>query len=205
MKNIYRNNIFPMMLDHVMQFDGFTAARKKLLADVSGHVVEIGFGTGLNLPFYGAGVFSLTAVDPHQGLNRLSVPRLANVAFPVTHRQLSAEQMPFADDSVDVVVSTWTLCSIPRVEQALVEIKRILKPNGRFYFVEHGLSPDRKLAKWQNRLTPIQKVIGDGCHLNRDMKQLIEDSGLALVHCEQFIAQKLPSLMSWMTLGQAQK
>ena len=205
MKHLYHNKIFPILLDHVMQFDGFTAARKKLLAEVSGHVVEIGFGTGLNLPFYGEGVLSLTSVDPHEGLNRLAKTRLANVSFPVIHRQLSAEYMPFENNSVDVVVSTWTLCSIDNVDKALTEIKRILKPNGRFYFLEHGLSPHPNLAKWQNRLTPVQKVIGDGCHLNRDMKQLIEDSGLALVHCEQFIAQKLPSLMSWMTLGQAQK
>jgi len=205
MKNIYKNKIFPIVLDHVMQFDDFTAARQKLLSQVSGHVVEIGFGTGLNLPFYGDGVLSLTSVDPNESLNQLAQQRISSVKFPVTHRQLSAEHLPFADNSIDVVVSTWTLCSIPNVEMALSEIKRVLKPNGSFYFVEHGLSPKPQLAKWQNRLTPVQKIIGDGCHLNRDMKQLIEQSGLTIVQCEQFDARKLPSLMSWMTLGQAKK
>jgi len=205
MKNIYKNKIFPILLDHVMQFDDFTAARKKLLSQVSGHVVEIGFGTGLNLPFYGDGVLSLTSVDPNESLNHLASERIQHVKFPVTHRQLSAEHLPFDDNSIDVVVSTWTLCSIPDVEMALAEIKRVLKPNGSFYFVEHGLSPNPKLAKWQDRLTPVQKVIGDGCHLNRDMKQLITQSGLTIVQCEQFNASKLPSLMSWMTLGEAKK
>jgi ubiquinone/menaquinone biosynthesis C-methylase UbiE len=205
MKNFYKNKIFPIVLDHVMQYGDFTKARIKLLSEISGHVVEIGFGTGLNLPFYGEGVLSLTSVDPHEGLNHLAAQRIANVKFPVIHKQLSAEHLPFEDNSIDVVVSTWTLCSIPNVEMALAEIKRVLKPNGKFYFVEHGLSPKPNLAKWQHRLTPIQKVIGDGCHLDRDMKLLVEQSGLKLVHCEQYAAKKLFSLMSWMTIGQAIK
>jgi ubiquinone/menaquinone biosynthesis C-methylase UbiE len=205
MKNIYKNRIFPIVLDHVMQYGDFTKARIKLLSEISGHVVEIGFGTGLNLPFYGEGILSLTSVDPHEGLSHLAQHRIADVKFPVIHKQLSAEHLPFEDNSIDVVVSTWTLCSIPNVEMALAEIKRVLKPNGKFYFVEHGLSPEPYLAKWQHRLTPIQKVIGDGCHLDRDMKLLVERSGLKMVHCEQYAAKKIFSLMAWMTLGQAVK
>lgn len=205
MKELYTQKIFPVILDHVMQFDRLMEARQKLLAEVAGHVVEVGFGTGLNLPFYGDGVLSLTAVDPNQGMNRLAEPRIAQVKFPVMHRQLSAEKMPFDNDSVDAVVSTWTLCSIPDVSAALAEIKRILKPTGAFYLVEHGLSPNHQLAKWQNRLTPVQKVIADGCHLNRDMKKIVEQAGFKWVQCEHFNAQKIPNLFSWMTIGQAKK
>lgn len=206
MKYIYKNKIFPIILDHVMQVGAFSKARKKLLSNISGHVVEIGFGTGLNLPFYDENkVLSLTTVDPHEGMNQLANQRIAEVKFPVIHRQLSAEHLPFDDNSVDVVVSTWTLCSIPNVDMALAEIRRVLKPQGTFYFVEHGLSPDPQIAKWQHRLTPVQKVIGDGCHLNRDMKGLVEKSGLTITHCEQFNAQNMIRIASWMTLGEAQK
>ena len=205
MKAFYQQKVFPVILDHVMQIGSMMAARQKLLANVSGHVVEVGFGTGLNLPFYGAGVLSLTAVDPNQGMNRLADPRIAQAPFPVTHRQLSAEKMPFDTDSVDAVVSTWTLCSIPDVGAALAEIRRILKPTGTFYLVEHGLSPNHQLAKWQHRLTPIQKVVADGCHLDRDIKQIVEQAGFEWIQCEHFNAQKLPHLFSWMTLGQAKK
>ena len=205
MKELYKHKIFPVILDQVMQFDSLMEARQRLLSHVSGHVVEVGFGTGLNLPFYGAGVLSLTAVDPNQGMNRLAEPRIAQVQFPVTHRQISAEKMPFESDSVDAVVSTWTLCSIPDVNAALAEIRRILKPTGTFYLVEHGLSPNRQLATWQNRLTPVQKVIADGCHLNRDMKKIVAQAGFEWIECEHFNAQKLPHLFSWMTLGQAKK
>jgi len=205
MKELYQQKVFPVILDHVMQFDSMMEARQKLLADVAGHVVEVGFGTGLNLPFYGKGVLSLTAVDPNQGMNRLAEPRIAQAKFPVMHRQISAEKMPFESDSVDAVVSTWTLCSIPDVNAALAEIKRILKPTGTFYLVEHGLSPNRQLAKWQNRLTPVQKVIADGCHLNRDMKKIVEQAGFEWVQCEHFNAKNLPNIFSWMTLGHAKK
>lgn len=205
MKALYSQKIFPVILDHVMQFDSLMAARKKLLTDVAGHVVEVGFGTGLNLPFYGEGVLSLTAVDPNQGMNRLAEPRIAQAKFPVMHRQLSAEKMPFETDSVDAVVSTWTLCSIPDVNAALAEMRRILKPTGSLYLVEHGLSPNRQLAKWQNRLTPVQKVVADGCHLNRDIKKIVEEAGFEWVQCEHFNAQKLPNIFSWMTLGHAKK
>lgn len=205
MKELYQHKVFPVILDHVMQFDSMMEARQKLLADVAGHVVEVGFGTGLNLPFYGKGVLSLTAVDPNQGMNRLAEPRIAQAKFPVMHSQISAEKMPFESDSVDAVVSTWTLCSIPDVNAALAEIKRILKPTGTFYLVEHGLSPNRQLAKWQNRLTPVQKVIADGCHLNRDMKKIVEQAGFEWVQCEHFNAKNLPNIFSWMTLGHAKK
>lgn len=205
MKELYKQKIFPVILDHVMQIDSMMQARQKLLADVAGHVVEVGFGTGLNLPFYGDGVLSLTAVDPNQGMNRLAEPRIAQAKFPVAHRQISAEKMPFDNDSVDAVVSTWTLCSIPDVTAALAEIKRILKPTGTFYLVEHGLSPNHQLAKWQNRLTPVQKIVADGCHLNRDMKKIVEQAGFEWVQCKHFNAQKIPHLFSWMTMGQAKK
>lgn len=148
MRQFYNQRIFPHILDRVMQVDSLSQIRQQLLADVQGDVVEIGFGTGLNLPFYGAGVTRLTTVDPNTGVNALALPRIAQARFVVEHKMLSAERLPFLDDSVDAVVSTWTLCSIPDVASALQEVRRILKPNGVFYVAEHALSPKPNVAKW---------------------------------------------------------
>jgi ubiquinone/menaquinone biosynthesis C-methylase UbiE len=201
--SFYGRHVFPHMLDWMMSKPAFSEARKELLATVTGDILEVGFGTGLNLAYYPATVDSLTTVDVNPSVHRLAEKRLAQSRLPVRFELVSGERLPMADATFDAVVSTWTLCSIPNVEQALREIRRVLKPEGRFYFVEHGLSPDPAVAKWQHRLTPIQKIIGDGCHLNRDHLKLIADAQLKVIEKRQFEAKGLPAVGAFMTLGVA--
>jgi ubiquinone/menaquinone biosynthesis C-methylase UbiE len=201
--SLYSRHVFPYVLDWLMSQPAFTQAREELLKDIAGNVLEIGFGTGLNLFHYPATVDQLTTVDVNPGAHRLAEKRLEGATLPVRFALISGENLPMADASFDAVVSTWTLCSIPDVESALQEVRRVLKPGGKFYFVEHGLSPDPKIAKWQHRLTPVQKIIADGCHLNRDHLALISAAGLKVVKKRQFQAQGLPSVGAFMTLGVA--
>lgn len=201
--SLYSRHVFPHLLDWLMSQPAFARAREELLAKVEGDVLEIGFGTGLNLAYYPAGIKSLTTVDVNPGVHRLAEKRLEQSRLPVRFELVSGERLPMPDASFDAVVSTWTLCSIPDVESALREIRRVLKPQGHFHFVEHGLSPDPAIAKWQHRLTPVQKVIADGCHLDRDHLKLIAGAGLKVVEKRQFLAEGLPALGSFMTLGVA--
>lgn len=201
--SFYSRHVFPHLLDWLMSQDAFTEARAELLAGVSGDVLEIGFGTGLNLDHYPGSVHSLTTVDVNPGVHRLAEKRLEHARMPVKFALISGENLPMPAASFDAVVSTWTLCSIPDVESALLEIRRVLKPDGRFYFVEHGLSPDPATAKWQHRLTPVQKIIADGCHLNRDHLTLIARAGMKVIEKKQFQAQGLPAIGAFMTLGVA--
>ena len=203
--SLYSRHVFPHLLDWIMSQPAFMAAREELLTEVQGDVLEIGFGTGLNLDYYPEAVESLTTVDVNPGVHRLAEKRLAANRLPVKFELVSGEHLPMPDNSYDAVVSTWTLCSIPDVVGALKEIRRVMKPEGKFYFVEHGLSPDPKIARWQHRLTPIQKVIGDGCHLNRDTLKLIEQAGLKTLSYRQFEAEGLPAIGAFMTLGVAGK
>jgi ubiquinone/menaquinone biosynthesis C-methylase UbiE len=201
--SFYARRIFPHLLDWMMSQPAFSKAREELLMEVSGDILEIGFGTGLNLAYYPETVTSLTTVDVNPGVHQLAEKRLAKSRLPVQFKLVSGERLPMADGSFDAVISTWTLCSIPDVEQALREVRRVLKPEGRFYFVEHGLSPDPSVAKWQHRLTPIQKVIADGCHLNRDHLKLIEAANLKVIEKKHFHAEGLPAVGAFMTMGVA--
>ncbi|MCL6436893.1 MAG: class I SAM-dependent methyltransferase [Leptolyngbyaceae cyanobacterium HOT.MB2.61] len=201
---LYAQKILPYVLDWVMAGPEMAQYRKEILAGVSGEVLEIGFGTGLNLAYYPNSVKRITTVDVNPGMNSLALKRIRASAIAVDNRVLNSEHLPMADNSFDSVVSTWTLCSIANVEQALKEIYRVLKPDGQFFFVEHGLSDDPKIQVWQNRLTPIQKVITDGCHLNRNIRQLIENQFDA-VRIEQFYADNFPKVVGYLYKGVATK
>jgi ubiquinone/menaquinone biosynthesis C-methylase UbiE len=198
---IYSDYILPRFLNRFMSAGQFKKQRSKLLAGVSGDVLEIGFGTGLNLEFYPDGVRGITAVDPSAGMNRVAQRNIRRSNIDVDCRILSGECLPLEDSSFDSVVSTWTLCTIPDAACALKEVKRVLRPGGRFFFVEHGLAPDAAVRKWQHRLTPIQKVIGDGCHLNRPIDRMIEDAGFRLSDLETFYMPKAPRFAGYMFRG----
>ncbi|MEP0950014.1 class I SAM-dependent methyltransferase [Nodosilinea sp. FACHB-141] len=178
--------------------------RRDALADVSGDVLEIGFGTGLNLPYYPDQVRQIVTVDPNPGVHRLAQQRINASPITVDHRMLSGEALPMADHSFDSVVSTFTLCSIPEIEQALAEIYRVLKPGGRFFFVEHGLSDEPSIQAWQHRLTPLQKRIAGGCHFDRDMGQLIEQQ-FDQVELEAAYAKQVPKVAGYFYRGVAVK
>ena len=189
-----------------MSGETLAAHRRSLLANTFGNVLEIGFGTGLNLPFYPEAVTKLTTVDNNPGARAIAARRIQKTppTFEVDSQTLSSESLPMADQSFDCVVSTWTLCSISNVKQALQEIHRVLKPGGHFFFVEHGLSDDLKVQVWQNRLNPIQRIVGDGCNFNRNMRQLVE-AQFTQVEIEAFPEPDLPSVMGYFYKGSAIK
>ncbi|MBW4489216.1 MAG: class I SAM-dependent methyltransferase [Trichocoleus desertorum ATA4-8-CV12] len=201
----YSAVIFPQLLDWGMSHPALAQYRQELLAEVQGDILEIGFGTGLNLQYYPSHVHKITTVDVNPGVSALAQKRIQDAAIAVDHHLLNGENLPMADNTFDSVVSTWTLCSIAKVNQALQEIHRVLKPEGKFFFVEHGLSEDPQVQVWQNRLTPLQKVIGDGCHLNRQMQQLIEVSNFKVLKLEKFYSNGLPKIGGYMYKGIAVK
>ncbi|MGK7954327.1 MAG: class I SAM-dependent methyltransferase [Crocosphaera sp.] len=200
----YSDIIFPWGIDLMMSGSPFSEYRKELLKDISGEVLEIGFGTGLNLAYYPESVTKLTVIDPNQGMNRYAKKRIESSVIPVENKVLGGENLPMNDNSFDAVVSTWTLCSIPNIEKALSEIYRVLKPGKQFYFIEHGLSDETPIQVWQNRLTPLQKIIADGCHLNRNMKQLLKTQ-FDQVQIEEFYAEDMPKIAGYMYQGIATK
>lgn len=200
----YSNFILPRLIDWAMTGPTMGRYRQEILANVWGEVLEIGFGTGLNLPYYPDRIQQLTTIDVNPGMNALAEKRIQAASVTVTSQVLNGEQLPMADHTFDSVVSTWTLCSIARVEQALQEIDRVLKPGGQFFFIEHGLSNDPKVQVWQHRLTPFQKVIGDGCHLDRNIRQLITKQ-FATVQLKEFEAEGFPKVGGYFYQGVATK
>lgn len=201
---LYSQYIFPRLLDWTMASSAIAQYRQMLLKDVIGDVLEIGFGTGLNLAYYPETINSLTTVDVNFGMNQLAQKRIANAPFSVESKVLNGDNLPFAEESFDTVVSTWTLCSIANIDQALQEIQRVLKPEGRFFFIEHGLSDNPKVQVWQNRLTPLQKIVGDGCHLNRNIEALIS-SYFTFLDLETFKLETEPEIIGYMYKGIAIK
>jgi len=202
--NFYSRVFLPILLDWSLSDPVYSQYRQELLSEVSGEILEIGFGTGLNLSHYPPNIEKLITVDPNPGMNRIARRRIEASQITVDNKILSGENLPFADNRFDSVVSTWTLCSIPKVEQALQEIYRVLTPRGKFFFIEHGLSQEPDVQTWQNRLTPIQKIIADGCHLNRNIKQIIEKQFKDL-KLETFYAANTPKVIGYMYKGVATK
>jgi len=202
---LYASYVFPRLMDYVMRGEEFQRLRRELLQQVSGEVLEIGIGTGLNLAHYGPNVLRVRAVDPAAMLSARVAERRAAVQFPVEITHQEAERLPYQDQIFDTVVSTWTLCTIPDPVRALREVGRVLKLGGRFLFLEHGRSDDQKIAVWQDRLNPIQNVIGCGCNLNRCIDQLIIQAGFTIAHLDRFSMPNVPRLAGEMYQGTAGK
>lgn len=202
--NFYSRVIFPRLLDLAMSGASMTAHRRSLLAQAHGKILEIGIGTGLNLPHYPAAVNHLTTVDVNPSMGKIAQQRAAQAGITIAHHTVSGESLPMADNSFDCVVSTWTLCSIPQVEQAVAEIYRVLKSGGQFLLIEHGLSHEPNIQTWQNRLTPIQKICGDGCHLNRHILSIVSRC-FPNHQIETFYEQGLPKVEGYFYKGSATK
>jgi len=200
---LYATQIFPRLMDWVMARPAFSQLREALLQLASGEVLEIGFGTGLNLRHYPTTITRLSIVDPATLLPAKVARRMAAAPYPIQTTHVTAENLPFPDQQFETVVSTWTLCTIPNPVLALHEVGRVLKPGGRFLFLEHGRSDDRTIAAWQDRLNPIQNVMGCGCHLNRQIDRLITQSGLTIAHLDRFSMQDVPRLVGEMYRGTA--
>jgi ubiquinone/menaquinone biosynthesis C-methylase UbiE len=199
----YRRIVFPLLCEFTLGQPFVTAYRKELLAQAGGDVLEIGVGTGLNLPNYPAEVRKVTTVDPNPGMNRRALKRARQAGIEVDQRLLGGENLPFPDATFDCAVSTFTLCSVADPGRALAELYRVLKPDGRFLFLEHGLSPDAGVRKWQRRLNRLEMLLGDGCHLDRDMRALVTAVPFASARIDEFYADKMPRTHGYLYRGVA--
>lgn len=178
----YHRYILPHLTNYVMQNALALAERQYFIPQARGKVLEIGIGSGLNIPLYTSQVEYLYGLDPSRELWALARQRCAQAAFAIEYLACSAESIPCADATFDTVVSTWTLCSIPDPLQALQEIRRVLKPQGRMIFIEHGQAPDSGVRIWQNRINPLWRRLAGGCNLNRPVQELIRQAGFVLAH-----------------------
>lgn len=201
---LYAKYIFPRLLDWSLGTPEIAKYRRKALAPAQGKVLEIGFGTGLNLPHYPVAVYDLTVIDSENMLRRRVEKRLAECPIPVHRMQIDAQgRLPFEDASFDSVVTTLTLCSIENTAPALAEIRRVLRPQGHFVFWEHGRSDDPEVARRQDRFNPLQKLIGAGCNLNRPIDALIRDAEFEIESLERFLMPHTPRMLAEMYRGVA--
>ena len=176
----YRNVILPRLCDFAMKNERLTPFRERVVGRAEGRVLEIGAGSGRNLPLYKAAVDDVIALEPDPNLARMSEARAKERSRPVQWLEASAEEIPLENGSVDTVVSTWTMCSIADVTRALREMRRVLKAGGHLLFVEHGLSPEPRVQKWQATIDPIWSRISGGCHVNRPIRRMIEAAGFRI-------------------------
>lgn len=203
--SFYSRVIFPRFYDCLMDKPIWAKYRQGQLASVDGEILEIGVGTGLNLPHYPQHVKRITTADPNPGMNKKLQRRVEQTGIAVNKLIISSEHLPFDEGSFDCVVSTITLCSIPNVEQAMAELFRVLKPGGRILFLEHGLSPDEKVKKWQRRLNCLQRLVADGCTLTLDVPKLVATQPFRSVEIDNFYMDETPRTHGYMYRGVATK
>jgi len=183
---LYTDRILPRLTDLALRGPEIDRLRARAASGLAGGVLEVGFGGGPNLPRYPPAVTRVLAVEPSPGARRLAARRIAAARVPVELVGLVGEELPLPDASVDHVLSTWTMCTIPDVDRALAEVVRVLRPGGTLRFLEHGRSPDPAVARWQDRLTPIQRRVAGGCHLNRRIDEIVRRSGLRVEQLDNF-------------------
>ncbi len=200
---IYSNVVFPRVLEFLLGGRVPMEYRHRALADAHGDVLEIGFGTGLNLSCYPRQVERLTLVDPARLLPKRVTRRIEAAGMPVERVFLDAERLPFESGRFDTIVSTWTLCTIPDVAAALAEARRVLKPGGKLLFLEHGRSGDERVARRQDRWNGVQRFFGCGCNLNRPIDTLIASAGLQIQSLERFQMPGVPAITAEHYLGTA--
>lgn len=184
--SFYGDHILPRCIDVMMRARDTAEVRSRVAAGLTGEVLEIGFGSGLNVPHYPASLTRVWAVDPATVGRKLAAERVAASPVPIEYVGLDAQRIPLGDESVDDVLTTWTLCTIPDVDQALAEVRRVLRPGGSLHFAEHGRAPDRKVARLQDWVEPLQKRIFGGCLLTRRIDQIVAGSGLELTQLKTY-------------------
>ena len=202
---IYRNHIFPYLLEFTLGGKHPMERRRRALEEARGEVLEVGFGTGLNLGCYPPTVARLTLLDPETLLPKRVAERIRAVDFPVEMAHLDAARLPFESERFDTVVSTWTLCTIPDVASALTEVRRVLKPGGSLLFLEHGQSSDPRVARRQDSWNPVQRFVGLGCNLNRPIDHLIDSAGLTIERLDRFLMPHTPRIAADHYLGSARR
>jgi ubiquinone/menaquinone biosynthesis C-methylase UbiE len=200
--SFYGDHILPRLIDVLMRARDTHEARARVASNLTGDVLEVGFGSGLNVPFYPPSLTRVYALDPATVGRKLAAPRVAASPVPVEYIGLDAQRIPLADASVDSVLTTWTLCTIPDPAQALAEVRRVLRPGGTLHFVEHGRAPDPKVARRQDLLEPIQERVFGGCQLTRHIDQLVTASGLELTALKNYYRPGPPTT-SYTYEGQA--
>jgi ubiquinone/menaquinone biosynthesis C-methylase UbiE len=177
---LYGDRVLPHIINVAMNNKRIRPIRSRVCADLQGDVVEIGFGTGHNLPYLPDQVTRLRAVEPSERSVRLAQQRIADANVPIEIVGLDGQRLPLDDDSADAVLSTWTMCTIPDVNAALKEMARVLRPGGTLHFIEHGRAPEESVRRWQDRMNPLQQRVFGGCNVNRDISSLIESAGFTI-------------------------
>jgi ubiquinone/menaquinone biosynthesis C-methylase UbiE len=199
----YGDHLLPRILNAVGDMKVARPQRRRVCEGLAGNVVEIGFGSGLNVPFYPSTVTRVAAIEPSDLGWTLAEQRIGTTAIPIERSGLDGQALPFPDHSFDAALSTWTLCTIPDVEAALRELRRVLKPGGELHFVEHGLAPDENVRRWQHRLDPLQQRLFGGCHLDRPIVDLVEGAGFAIRELDSYYEEGSPKLLGANSLGVA--
>jgi SAM-dependent methyltransferase len=200
---VYGEHVLPRVIDVLGGLKSAEPLRRRACTGLEGRVVELGFGSGHNAPFYPEAVERVAAIEPADLGWRLAEKRVRAARVPVERAGLDGQSLPFGDDSFDTALSTWTLCTIPDVATALSEVRRVLKPGGTLHFLEHGLAPDERVRVWQHRLEPLQKRVFGGCHLTRPIVDLLTAAGFTITELDVFYEDGSPKFVGANSLGVA--
>lgn len=197
----YDERILPHIIERTCGMPAMRKPRRRACAGMSRSVVEIGFGSGTNVGCYPDEVTSVTAIEPSDTAWTMAAERVRSATVPISRGGLDGQLLPFDDDAFDSALSTYTMCTIPDLPAAVAELRRVVKPGGTLHVLEHGRAPDDGVARWQRRLEPVQRRIGGGCHLTRDIPGALLDAGWSVVELERYYADKTPRVFGALSLG----